>query len=53
MTRTALVARYGDPALAGPLGSLDAYLDRVSRIPVLIARGRARLPIRYRSRGRS
>ena len=31
---TALVARMGDQALAGPLGSLDAYLDRVSRIPV-------------------
>jgi len=32
---TALVARTGDLALAGPLGSLDAYLERVSRIPVL------------------
>jgi len=33
-TGTAIVAR-NDLALAGPLGSLDAYLDRVSRIPVL------------------
>ncbi len=32
---TAMVARMGDHALAGPLGSLDAYLERVSRIPVL------------------
>ena len=32
---TAVVARNGDFALAGPLGSLDAYLDRVGRIPVL------------------
>ena len=32
---TAMVARMGDQALAGPLGSLDAYLERVSRIPVL------------------
>lgn len=32
---TALMARPGDLALAGPLGSLDAYLDRVGRIPVL------------------
>src|SRR6202046_5333129 len=32
---TALIARNGDLALAGPLGSLDAYLDRVGRIPVL------------------
>src|ERR1700722_3042217 len=31
---TALVAR-NDFALAGPLGSLDAYLDRVSKIAVL------------------
>ena len=35
MTSTALVARFGDHVLAGPLGSLDAYLERVSRIPVL------------------
>ena len=35
MTAGALVARTGDLALAGPLGSLDAYLERVSRIPVL------------------
>jgi RNA polymerase sigma-32 factor len=35
MTATALVAHMGDQALAGPLGSLDAYLERVSRIPVL------------------
>src|SRR5271168_4050138 len=32
---TAVIARNGDLALAGPLGSLDAYLDRVGRIPVL------------------
>jgi RNA polymerase sigma-32 factor len=32
---TALIARPGDLALAGPVGSLDAYLDRVGRIPVL------------------
>jgi RNA polymerase sigma-32 factor len=35
MTAGALVARMGDHSLAGPLGSLDAYLERVSRIPVL------------------
>src|ERR1700712_5311857 len=34
-TGTAMVALKGDLALAGPLGSLDAYLDRVGRIPVL------------------
>jgi hypothetical protein len=32
---TLSVARTGDVALAGPLGSLDAYLDRVSRIAVV------------------
>ncbi|MBV8854942.1 MAG: RNA polymerase sigma factor RpoH, partial [Sinobacteraceae bacterium] len=32
---TAIVVRNNDLALSGPLGSLDAYLDRVSRIPVL------------------
>jgi RNA polymerase sigma-32 factor len=35
MTTQALVARPTDLALAGPIGSFDAYLDRVSRIPVL------------------
>jgi len=34
-TATALVARPGDFPIAGPLGSLDAYLERVSQIPVL------------------
>ncbi len=34
-TATAIIPRNTDLALAGPLGSLDAYLDRVGRIPVL------------------
>ena len=34
-TATALVARQGDFLPSGPLGSLDAYLDRVGKIPVL------------------
>ncbi|MFT3906440.1 MAG: RNA polymerase sigma factor RpoH [Steroidobacteraceae bacterium] len=33
--RTALIAPTTDLALAGPIGSFDAYLDRVHRIPVL------------------
>ncbi|HSY46203.1 MAG TPA: RNA polymerase sigma factor RpoH [Steroidobacteraceae bacterium] len=49
MTRTALVARYGDPALAGPLGSLDAYLERVSRIAVLDRDEERALAERFRS----
>ncbi len=36
MTGTALISRrHGDLAFAGPVGSLDAYLDRIGRIPVL------------------
>jgi RNA polymerase sigma-32 factor len=49
MTRTALVARHGDPALAGPLGSLDAYLERVSRIAVLDRDEERALAERFRS----
>jgi len=32
---TALIAQNAALALAGPIGSFDAYLERVSRIPVL------------------
>jgi RNA polymerase sigma-32 factor len=46
---TALVARLGDQALAGPLGSLDAYLERVSRIPVLSREEERSLAERFRS----
>jgi len=49
MTAGALVARPGDLALAGPLGSLDAYLDRVSRIPVLSREDERALAERFRS----
>ena len=31
----ALVLKSPDTLLAGPLGNLDAYIERVSRIPVL------------------
>ena len=48
-TGTALVARLGDQALAGPLGSLDAYLERVSRIPVLSREEERALAERFRS----
>jgi RNA polymerase sigma-32 factor len=47
---TALVARNGDWGLAGPLGSLDAYLDRVSRIPVLSREEERALAERFRFR---
>ena len=49
---TALIAaRNGDFALAGPLGSLDAYLDRVGRIPVLTREEERDLAEDYKFRG--
>ncbi|HTX24779.1 MAG TPA: RNA polymerase sigma factor RpoH [Steroidobacteraceae bacterium] len=45
---TALVARPVDLALAGPLGSLDAYLERVSHIPVLTREEEGELATRFR-----
>src|SRR5579862_4197826 len=47
-TGTAIVARHSDLALAGPLGSLDAYLERVSRIPVLSRDEERELATRFR-----
>jgi len=47
---TALVARIGDQALAGPLGSLDAYLERVSRIAILTRDEERALAERFRSK---
>jgi RNA polymerase sigma-32 factor len=46
---TALVAPQSELALAGPLGSLDAYMDRVSRIAVLSREEEHDLAVRYRS----
>src|SRR5262245_39184759 len=48
-TATALIARNADLALAGPIGSLDAYLDRVSRIPVLSREEEHDLAVRFRN----
>lgn len=46
---TAMVMRNSsDLALAGPLGSLDAYLDRVSRIAVLSREEEHALAVRFR-----
>ncbi len=45
---TAIVTRLGDHSLAGPLGSLDAYLDRVGRIPVLTREEERELAERFR-----
>jgi RNA polymerase sigma-32 factor len=43
-----VVTRNADLALAGPIGSLDAYLDRVSRIPVLSREEEHELAVRFR-----
>src|SRR5256884_2735793 len=51
MSGTALVAGMGEQALAGPVGSLDAYLERVSRIAVLSREEERALAERFRSRG--
>src|SRR3989440_8393286 len=51
MSGTSLVTRIGDQALTGPLGSLDAYLERVSRIPVLSRDEERALAERFRTAG--
>src|SRR5579864_2179880 len=48
---TALIARPGDLALAGPLGSLEAYFERVGRIPVLSREAERALAERFREHG--
>ena len=45
---TALVQQPTDLILAGPVGSLEAYIDRVSRIPVLTREQEIALAHRYR-----
>src|SRR5829696_533934 len=50
-TATALVARQGDFLPSGPLGSLDAYLDRVSSIPVLTREEEHDLAMRFTREG--
>src|SRR3954471_16082765 len=47
----ALVARQKDFVLAGPVGSFDAYMDQVSRIPVLSREDEAELANRFRNEG--
>jgi RNA polymerase sigma-32 factor len=46
---TALVAKPTGLVLAGPVGSLDAYIDRVSQIPVLSKEDEVALATRFRS----
>jgi RNA polymerase sigma-32 factor len=51
MTANALIARQNDFVLAGPVGSFDAYMDKVSRIPVLTREEEATLAHRFRDEG--
>ena len=48
---TALIARPCEFTLAGPVGSVDAYVDRVSRIPVLDREAERALAVRFRDEG--
>lgn len=47
----ALVAKKTSLVFAGPVGSLDSYIDRVSQIPVLSKEDEVALAIRFRSEG--
>jgi RNA polymerase sigma-32 factor len=46
--RTALMVHTADFGLSGPLGSFDAYIDRVNRVPVLSREEEQRLARRFR-----
>jgi RNA polymerase sigma-32 factor len=46
---TALVAKQSGLILAGPVGSLDSYIDRVSQIPVLSKEDEVALATRFRN----
>ncbi len=48
---TALVRSSTDLVFAGPVGSLDAYVDRVARIPVLSREDEVALAHRFRDEG--
>jgi RNA polymerase sigma-32 factor len=50
-TATTLVARHRDFVLSGPVGSFDAYMDKVSKIPVLSREAEAELAKQFRNEG--
>src|SRR6187431_574819 len=51
LAATALVTRKNDFVLSGPVGSFDAYMDKVSRIPVLSREDEAALAVRFHNDG--
>jgi RNA polymerase sigma-32 factor len=48
---TAVITRKNDFVLSGPVGSFDAYMDKVSRIPVLSREDELVLANRFRNEG--
>jgi RNA polymerase sigma-32 factor len=50
-TANAIVARPNDFFVSGPVGSFDAYMDQVSRIPVLSRENERELANRFRNDG--
>ncbi|HEY5806501.1 MAG TPA: RNA polymerase sigma factor RpoH [Povalibacter sp.] len=50
-TATALIRSNTDLVLAGPVGSLEAYVERVSRVPVLSREDELALAARFRDEG--
>jgi RNA polymerase sigma-32 factor len=46
---SALIAKQNALVFAGPVGSLDAYIDRVSQIPVLSKEDEVALAVRFRT----
>lgn len=46
--QTAIMKHVGDLGVAGPLGSFDAYVERVSRVPVLSREDEQRLARQFR-----
>jgi RNA polymerase sigma-32 factor len=47
----ALVSKQNSLVFAGPVGSLDSYIDRVSQIPVLSKEDEVSLAVKFRSEG--
>jgi RNA polymerase sigma-32 factor len=47
----ALVSKPNNLVFAGPVGSLDSYIDRVSQIPVLTKEDEIKLAVQFRSEG--
>jgi RNA polymerase sigma-32 factor len=47
----ALVSKPNSLVFAGPVGSLDSYIDRVSQIPVLTKEDEVKLAVQFRSEG--